>query len=57
MVTEILTVDCVLEEREKSWNVQVGSAVPWLPKSMCERLSELEFEIPKWLHKKIAKVA
>lgn len=57
MKTETLFVDEILEEREKSWLVKVGSTTAWLAKKLFTQLSECQFEGPKWLINKIEAAA
>lgn len=57
MKTDTLFVDAIEDEREKSWIVIKGATRAALAKSLCTRLSELEFEVPKWLCKKIEAAA
>lgn len=53
MKTETLFVSKILDNREKSWKVQVGNTTAWLAKKLFTQLSELQFEGPKWLINKI----
>jgi hypothetical protein len=54
---DTLFVDFVLSDREKSWEVKIGDTTAFLAKSLCERVAEFQFIVPKWLIKKIEAAA
>ena len=57
MKTRAVTVDCILEEREKCWVTEVGGVLTYIPKALSSRTSEFIFEIVSWLAKKIEAAA
>jgi len=57
MKTRSVTVDCILEERDKCWIVEVGGIKTFIPKALSSRTSEFIFEVASWLAKKIEAAA
>ncbi len=57
MKMQTITVDFLLEEREKCWIAEVAGVKTFIPKALSERVSEFEFEVASWLAKKIEQAA
>ncbi len=52
-----ITIDLLLEEREKCWIAEVAGVKTFIPKALSKRVSEFEFEVASWLAKKIEQAA
>ena len=57
MKTRRITIDTLLEEREKCWIAEVAGVKTIIPKALSERVNDFEFEVASWLAKKIEQAA